>query len=224
MRLRGLYTEIAANHSLIKIKETSLINLNESLNNYTFWEGKKKNAQLAIAINERMAYIYVNNHNVKLSDIVNVLKEDERIGFIAWKDEQTNYVVSSSSDGELTFSPKGPYVDEFEQSWNVEGNVSILDLNIQNGDSIQYQNYPDALARLHGALHSQEGRVIVVDAKPTFEFVEEHSHDHAGGGAHGSLHKVDSMVPMIVTGINELPKSNRLVDVKEWLLQLLSDS
>ena len=44
-----------------------------------------------------------------------------------------------------------------------------------------YQNYPDALARLYGALSSQEGRFIIVDTKPIDEFIEEHSHDHAGG-------------------------------------------
>ena len=89
---------------------------------------------------------------------------------------------------------------------------------------IQYQAYPDALARLYGALHSQEGRVIIVDANPSYEFIEKVSHDHAGGGAHGSLHKVDSVVPIIVTGTSEMPLSNRLVDVKKWILQLLGDS
>lgn len=205
-------------------KETSLIDLNYALNNYSIWEGKNNNAQLAIANNERMAYIYVNDQQVELSEIVNFLKEDERIGFIAWKEGQTNYVVNPQSDEELTFSPKGTYVDDYEQSWRIAGNASNLDLKVTNEGRIQYQDYPDALARLHGALHSQGGRVIIVDAKPTYEFIEEHSHDHAGGGAHGSLHKVDSIVPIIVTGTNKLPESNRLVDVKKWILQLLGGS
>ncbi|WP_274308192.1 alkaline phosphatase family protein [Solibacillus daqui] len=210
--------------SVNKDKKTSLIDLNQSLTGYTFWEGDKRDAQLAIAINERMAYIYVNDQQVELSQIVNILKEDKRIGFIAWKDEQANYVVSPQSDEEFTFSPKGTYVDDYEQSWEIAGNTSILNLKVINGERIQYQDYPDALARLHGALHSQEGRFIIVDAEPSYEFIEEHSYDHAGGGAHGSLHKVDSIVPMIVTGSNELPQYNRLVDVKKWILQLLSDT
>lgn len=205
-------------------KETSLIDLNQSLTGYTFWKGDKRDAQLAIAINERMAYIYVNDQQVEISQIVNILKEDKRIGFIAWKDEQTNYVVSPLSDEELTFSPNGTYIDDYEQSWEIAGNTSILDLKVTNKGHIQYQDYPDALARLHGALHSQEGRIIIVDAEPSYEFIEEHSHDHAGGGAHGSLHKVDSIVPIIVTGTNEFPQYNRLVDVKKWILQLLSDT
>lgn len=210
--------------SINKEKETSLIDLNNSLKNYTFWKRKKKNAQLAIAINERMAYIYVNDPNVELSEIVNTLKEDERIGFIAWKGEKENFVVSPKCEEELIFSPKGSYVDEYEQSWRIAGNESVLDLKVTTKGRIQYQDYPDALARLHGALHSQEGRVIIVDAKPSYEFIEEHSYNHAGGGAHGSLHKVDSIVPIIITGTNEFPEYNRLVDMKKWLLQLLSSS
>ncbi|MER1998731.1 MAG: alkaline phosphatase family protein [Lysinibacillus sp.] len=207
-----------------KDKDTSLIDLNQSLKSYTFWEGKKKDGQLAIAINERMAYIYVKDQQVEISEIVDILKEDERIGFIAWKDDQANYVVNPISDEALTFSPNGTYVDDFDQTWRIAGDASILDLKVTKEAGISYQDYPDALARLHGALHSQEGRVIIVDAKPSYEFIEKHSHDHAGGGAHGSLHKVDSIVPIIVTGANEIPPSNRLVDVKKWILQLLVDS
>ena len=207
-----------------KDKDTSLIDLNQSLKRYSFWEGKKKDGQLAIAINERMAYIYVKDQHVELSEIVDILKEDERIGFISWKDDETNYVVKPLSEDVLTFSPNGTNVDDYEQTWQIAGNTSILDLNVTNEGHIRYQDYPDALARLHGALHSQEGRVIIVDAKPSYEFIEEHSHDHAGGGAHGSLHKIDSIVPIIVTGTNEFPQSNRLVDVKKWILQLLGDS
>ena len=171
-----------------------------------------------------MSYIYLTDPQVELSEIVNVLKEDERIGFIAWKSGQTNYVVSPQSDGELEFSREGKFIDEYNQAWRIAGDASILDLNITKEQRIVYQDYPDALARLHGALHSQEGRVIIVDAKPSYEFIEKHSHDHAGGGAHGSLHKVDSIVPIIVTGESELPESDRLVDLKKWILQLLGES
>jgi len=205
-------------------KETSLIDLNTSLKKYTFWEGKNQKAQLAIAINERMAYIYVNDKQVEQSEIVDILKKDKRIGFIAWKDEKTNHVVSPRSNVEFTFSPEGKYVDDFEQSWDFTGDASIIDLKVKAEGRIQYQDYPDALARLYGALHSQEGRVIIVDAKPTYEFIEEHTHDHAGGGAHGSLHKVDSIVPIIVAGTDEYPEFNRLVDVKKWVLQLVDGS
>lgn len=60
-----------------------------------------------------------------------------------------------------------------------------------------------------------------MDALPNYEFIENHSYDHAGGGAHGSLHKVDSLVPLIITGIDSKPNTLRIVDIKKWILQLL---
>ena len=203
-------------------KETALIDLNSLLEGYTFWEGGNTDAQLAIAINERMAYIYINDEQIQVPDIVDILKKDERIGFIAWRDQQTNHVVGVKEDEEMTFSPQGPHVDEYGQSWKLGGNLSTLDIKADERGVIRYNAYPDALARLHGALHSQNGKVIIVDAEPSYEFIEEHSHDHAGGGAHGSLHKVDSVVPLIVVGADEPDAPKRLVDMKTWILQLLS--
>ncbi|MDI3411951.1 hypothetical protein QKW52_23655 [Bacillus sonorensis] len=46
---------------------------------------------------------------------------------------------------------------------------SVLDLSA-SGHSLRYGNYPDALARLYGALHSHPGRYIIADAKPGFQF------------------------------------------------------
>lgn len=203
-------------------KEKALIDLNSLLKNYTFWEKENTNAQLAIAINERMAYIYVNDEQIEISEVVKILKNEKRISFISWKDKEQNYVVSPKHDEELTFSPKGPYVDDYKQTWNINGDTSILDVKINKKGNIQYDTYPDAFARLHGALYSQEGRVIIVDAKPSYEFIEEHSHDHAGGGAHGSLHKVDSIVPIIISGTEESPKYLRLKDLKEFIIEQLS--
>ena len=207
-----------------KDKKTALIDLNERLKGYSFWEGNNKNAQLAIAINERMAYIYVNDEQVEKSEIIQLLKEDERIGFIAWKDEKTNHVVIPQSDKEFTFSPNGNYVDKYNQLWQVDGELSHLDLSMNEQGILTYNDYPDALARLHGALHSQEGSVIIVDAKPSFEFVEKHSKDHAGGGAHGSLHRVDSIMPLIVVGTDKTLEYQRLVDLKNYILQLVGNS
>ncbi|WP_413363612.1 alkaline phosphatase family protein [Lysinibacillus sp. 3P01SB] len=205
-------------------KETALIDLNDVLKDYTFWENGKENAELAIAINERMAYIYLHDEQIPFSEVLDILKKDERIGFIAWSDQQINYVVKPKGEEQFTFSPNGPTIDEYGQSWHLDGDLSLLDVKKDEQGALYYHTYPDALARLHGALHSQEGKVIIVDAKPSYEFIEKHSHDHAGGGAHGSLHRVDSVVPLIVTGEIEKPPSNRLVDVKKWVLDLMGGS
>ncbi|MGF9975845.1 alkaline phosphatase family protein [Viridibacillus arvi] len=210
----------SAQSKIIKDKNTSLIDLNDVLKNYTFWERKKKNGEIAIAINERMAYINLIKENIEISKIIKTLKKDNRIGIIAWKEGETNYVISPQSDKNFTFSPNGHYKDLYNQSWNLDGDYSILNLEIDNQGLIKYGDYPDALARLNGALHSHKGQFIIVDAKPHFEFIEKHSHNHAGGGAHGSLHKIDSLVPLIIAGTHEKPEYNRLVDIKKWIINL----
>ncbi|MGE7770882.1 alkaline phosphatase family protein [Viridibacillus arvi] len=209
----------SAQSKIIKDKNISLIDLNDVLKNYTFWE-RKKNGDIAIAINERMAYINLIKENIEISKIIKTLKKDNRIGIIAWKEGGTNYVTSPESDKNFTFSSNGPYKDLYNQSWKLDGDHSILNLEIDNQGLIEYGDYPDALARLNGALHSHEGQFIIVDAKPHFEFIEKHSHNHAGGGAHGSLHKIDSLVPLIITGTHEKPEYNRLVDIKKWIIKL----
>lgn len=210
----------SAQSKITKDKNTSLIDLNDVLKNYTFWERKKKNGEIAIAINERMAYINLIKENIEISKIIETLKKDNRIGIIAWKEDGTNYVTSPESDKNFTFSSNGPYKDLYNQSWKLDGDHSILNLEIDNQGLIEYGDYPDALARLNGALHSHESQFIIVDAKPHFEFIEKHSHNHAGGGAHGSLHKIDSLVPLIITGTHEKPEYNRLVDIKKWIIKL----
>ncbi|MMZ63033.1 hypothetical protein D1872_252690 [compost metagenome] len=61
----------------------------------------------------------------------------------------------------------------------------------------------------------------MVTASPGYELVGENSPTHLNGGGHGSLHKQDSLVPMIVTGTDTAPKHLRIVDIKDWVLQLI---
>ncbi|OLN22265.1 phosphodiesterase [Domibacillus antri] len=202
-------------------RSKALIDLNTLLNEYTIWQPDDSDQkQLALAVNERMGYIYVEDESIDIHDILSKLKSDSRIAFIAWKEEYTSHVMRPGADQPFTFSPSGRYRDPYGQSWDLNGDASILDVTINEKKDIQYGDYPDALARLYGALHSHEGRYMIVDAKPGYEFIQTHSEDHAGGAAHGSLHKVDSVVPLIIAGTNREPKHLRLVDFKDWLVEL----
>ncbi|MDN4493482.1 alkaline phosphatase family protein [Ureibacillus aquaedulcis] len=204
-----------------KDKDKGLIDLNQTLKDYSFWSGDNREGQLAIAINERMAYINLNDETININSIIEKLKTDKRIGLIAWKDKDINYVINPERETILSFSKEGQSQDIYNQNWDLDGDLSILDLSLSTDGLLQYDAYPDGLARLYGALNSHEGDFVIVDAKPSFEFIEEHSHDHAGGGAHGSLHKIDSTVPLIFTGTNTQPKYNRLVDIKEWIMGIV---
>lgn len=207
-----------------KDKKTAVIDLTFLLSNYQICRlGKpvKADDQICIAVNERMAYIYLLDEKISYEEIASKLKKDSRVGFVAWKDKEKNIVVNSTSDDKLLFYPKGNSKDPYDQYWTVSGNTSILDLSVDEHQNIIYNDYPDALARLNGALHSHEGKFLIIDAKPGYEFKGERTPLHLGGAGHGSLHDDDSISPMIVAGENSLPKFKRAKDFKDWILELI---
>ncbi|OZU87696.1 hypothetical protein CIL03_15120 [Virgibacillus indicus] len=178
-------------------------------------------SQLVLSVNQRMAYIYVLDKNLPLSTIVEHLKNDQRIDIIAWKNEGSVNVVSGMREGSLQYHPGGEYKDIYDQRWSLDGDAKLVDLNITNDKRVSYGDYPDALARIYGALHSHSGRFIVVNAKPGCEFKAQSTPFHLGGAAHGSLHKQESLVPLVIAGTALKPNFPRLVDMKELILRML---
>ncbi len=202
--------------------EDSLIRLASLTDHYQVDVGTKRPAaddQLVFALNERMAYVYLMDDSLAYKDVFSMVSTDDRIGWIAWKEDDVNHVVSGTK--RMQFQPGGDLVDEYGKSWSLDGDATVLDLFIEDDRTIRCGDYPDALSRLNGALHSHEGRYLILDAKPGFEFATEHSPTHPGGASHGSLHRDDSITPMIVTGTDVRPATNRLVDLKSWILELV---
>ncbi|MBS4196658.1 alkaline phosphatase family protein [Lederbergia citri] len=203
-------------------KSKSLIRLNKMLDQYTIYKVNKPvkdNDQIVLGHNERMAFIYILDEHITPEEVVKKLQEDERIGFLAWKDEFDVLVAASGHNNIFTFRPNGHFVDQYGQSWEIKGDPSILDLSI-NDNVIEFRTYPDALQRLNSALHSHSGNYIIADAKPGFEFQGEGTPIHPGGAAHGSLHEQDSLIPIIVTGTEKQPIHMRMVDLYQWILDL----
>lgn len=178
--------------------------------------------QIVLAANERMAYIYAIDDKVRLADVVKLLQQEERLDIIAMKDDKGIRVAAGKSAKTFTYRPGGSYTDEYGQTWTIAGDPALADITV-NKNRIQYGKYPDVLARLHGAMHSHEGRYVVVTAEPGYELVAESSPMHVGGGSHGSLHEKDSLVPLLVSGTKTRPKTLRIVDLKAWILQLAND-
>lgn len=201
-----------------------IIDLRKILNNYhiaRLERSVREKDQLVLCVNQRMAYIYVLNNEILLSEVINRLRSDSRIDIIAWKDKESIQVLSGMREGTLRYGRGGKYKDGYEQTWTIEGNVELLDLDISNEGTISYRDYPDAMARLYGALHSHTGRFIVVNAKPGCEFKAQSTPFHLGGAAHGSLHRQESLVPLIISGTTAEPQFPRLIDMKQYVLQLL---
>jgi predicted AlkP superfamily pyrophosphatase or phosphodiesterase len=177
--------------------------------------------EVVLGLNERMCFIYILDENISMNHIVDILKNDERIDNIAWKDGEKINVISMDHNGSLSYKPNGEYHDEYGQTWSLQGNTNILDLKMNKDNKITYNDYPDGLARLYSSFHSHPGYYLVVNAKPGFEFVGEGSPTHVGGAGHGSLHKQDTYFSMIVAGTDQKPKHERILDIKEWILRIL---
>ncbi|ALX50416.1 alkaline phosphatase family protein [Lentibacillus amyloliquefaciens] len=181
----------------------------------------RKKDQVVLSVNQRMAYIYILDDTLPVSTVTEKLKKDARIDIIAWKSEDGVNIESGMRHGSLHFSPGGEYSDMYQQTWHMEGNPELLDLTLSSDNNISYDDYPDGLARIYGALHSQSGRFIVVNAKPGCEFKAQSTPFHLGGAAHGSLHKQETLVPLLIAGTAIKPKYPRFVDMKSFLLELL---
>jgi len=184
--------------------------------------GKKvqSDSEVIIANNERMVYIYPIKKHINAAIRAIFLKES-RIDFVAWK-EGKEIMVKKHNGKSLTFQKGGKFKDNYGKEWNVEGDLDVLDIKTE-GNLIHYNNYPDALSRLYGALFSQKEEMILITAKPGYEFYSESFPTHLGGGSHGSLHYTDSIVPIIVAGATLMPNPDlRLVDIKDYILQLFN--
>ncbi|MEF3303732.1 alkaline phosphatase family protein [Paenibacillus sp. GYB003] len=176
--------------------------------------------QIVIAPNERMAYVYSVSPDLKIDEIVKRLQAENKLDIIAAKREGSVWLTAGGQgENGLLYRPGGEYSDEYGQTWSLSGDPVIPDIFVQD-HSIRYGKFPDVLARLYGALHSHEGQFAVVTVKPGYELVGESSPTHRGGGSHGSLHEVDSVVPLIAAGTDSRPKSLRTVDLKQWILQM----
>ncbi|MGW8443516.1 alkaline phosphatase family protein [Paenibacillus sp. S33] len=206
-------------------RQVATVEIKPLLNHYRIAklnQSVKKEDQIVISANERMAYIYAINDDVELSNVVKFLQNEDKLDIIAMKDGKNNIHVTRGKKGKLfSYHPGGKYTDEYGQSWTLSGEKDLVDITINN-NRIKYGKYPDVLARLYGAMNSHEGKYIVVTVQPGYELVSESSPTHIGGGAHGSLHEKDSLVPLIISGTNTRPKTLRIVDIKDWIMQLVN--
>ncbi|WP_019119907.1 alkaline phosphatase family protein [Brevibacillus massiliensis] len=182
----------------------------------------QEDVEVVICNNERMSYLYPVADGV-LPKLVKAVEGDERIDLIAWKEAEWVRVKQGGTERTLSFRKGGDRRDCYRNEWTIKGDWRVLDLKESEGGGVDYGDYPDALSRLYGALFSQAIQVVVVTAAPGFEFLSACSPTHLGGGSHGSLHKRDSLVPLLIAGASRpMPYPARIVDVKGFILQELA--
>lgn len=124
------------------------------------------------------------------------------------------WCVVRRKTGTLRFRPGDGPVDPFGGAWELEGDPATLDLGVSDG-AIRYGEYPDALERLWGCLHSSRCGDVVLSAAPGHTFGEVSGGFHTASD-HGSLHASDSNVFALASGIRA---PRRITEVAPTLLE-----
>ena len=209
--------------TVIGREEEYSISLDDLLSSFSYLrlgEQVTDDVEIVIANNERMSYLYPLKEE-KFQQVLEAVAGDGRIDLIAWKEGDKVAVRRGATAQTLRFWRNGPYVDEFQATWGAEGDFSVLDVR-KTGRRLEFSTYPDAFSRLYGALFSQTCQVIAVNAAPGYQFLSELAPTHPGGGSHGSLHKRDSLVPLLIAGASRsFPTPARIVDVAGFILEEL---
>lgn len=196
------------------LKEFSVLRQGKDVTNET---------DVILAVNETMAYVYKLKKEGSLRDLAYALTSDPRIDVVSWKEDEWIYALQGETNKEVKYKANGNMVDMYQQKWTVERDLEVLDLKLNIKDQkLTYGKYPDVLRRLSGALHSHQGDFLVVTAKPGYELADRSSPTHEGGGGHGSLHEQETLVPLIICGTDQKPQYLRIVDLKPYILKLLT--
>ena len=93
---------------------------------------------------------------------------------------------------QVRFRPGTQLRDRRGEGWDVEGEDALLDP----------EAYPDGYGRIWSALCSPHAGDVVVSLAPGYECVDWGGMTHVGGGSHGSLEAGDSLVPLVMVGLD----------------------
>ena len=177
-------------------------------------------ADIAVCPGARSAQVYVLEEE-RREGLAPRLAEDlcevEGVDLVARRGHDEGIVQTER--GELRFARGGDLVDPRGESWSVDGELRTLGLEVKEG-ILRSQDYPDALARLWSALDCPRSGDVLLSAKPGVEFMDWGSHDHVGGGSHGSLHRCDSLGVLLMCGVGSRAREQWAIrDVTPMVLE-----
>ncbi|NJN16492.1 MAG: hypothetical protein HC822_09575 [Oscillochloris sp.] len=192
------------------------------------WEHDER---LLICPNLRVAQIYMREPGADVIDqVTKRLFDDPRIDQVLWLAEHSGegpgFVVATADRGRLHFrqarNGERACHDVYGTAWAWDGDLSAVDARL-DGETFVFNDYPNAFERIKGALDNAIGAGIWVTARPGHEFKLPNMNLHPGG-SHGSLHKGDSIVPLLVAGApagTRFPDYPRTIDIAAICKQVL---
>jgi Type I phosphodiesterase / nucleotide pyrophosphatase len=98
--------------------------------------------------------------------------------------------------------------------WEVEGELGVLEATIERR-RLRSEEFPDPLARVWSALTAPHAGDFIASLALGYEAVDWGGVTHVPGGSHGSLHRGDSLVPLLFVGCGPPSAAER----DQWTLR-----
>ncbi len=180
-------------------------------------------AELALSPAQRSAMIYALDEERRAELVERSLQAIlgvDGIDLTMWLTDEGREAAVRGADGdELRFAPGVSVIDARGRGWEIDAEPetlnAVLGASVVDGDRLQCDDYPDALARIWSALNCETAGDVLLSAAPGYEFVDWGGADHVGGGSHGSLHRVDSLGALLWCGTGPDSRQAR----EQWTLQ-----
>jgi hypothetical protein len=194
-------------------------------------EDQPEDAQLAVSPTARAANVYVLPHDGPLADPIEVrdaLEAMEGVDVTAYLEVDGAPLVRTApgppppgaeavarrGGAELRFRPGEEAFDLRGGGWELHGDLAALELDEADG-RLHSESYPDVLGRLWSALTAPHAGDLIVSATLGYECVDWGGTSHVGGGSHGSLHRGDSLGPLLFCGCGPDDPGER----EQWALR-----
>ncbi|QEF98931.1 Type I phosphodiesterase / nucleotide pyrophosphatase [Stieleria maiorica] len=232
---------IVGDHGQVQWEDSpDVLKLDDLLSEFSIAEtaaGFGDDDELLICPNMRAAAIYSATDSEVLRDrVVQQLLSHDGVDQVIYQEAPGNaaspLVVRTRDRGQLTFCRADEKSTSFTQTggdrygnqWSFRGDLSALDLRLDNGELLHDGCYPNALERIEGAF-TGAASPIWVTADRRFEFAIDGTSTH-DGGSHGSLLTEDSTAAVITSDDVSLerlpvPDAPRIVDVMDLCLSTL---
>ncbi|WP_182868250.1 alkaline phosphatase family protein [Rhodopirellula sp. JC639] len=235
---------IVGDHGQVQWDESpNVLKLDDLLNEFSIADtgaGFGDDDELLICPNMRAAAIYTATDSAGLRDrVIEQLLPHDGIDQVIYQespgDSISPLVVRTRDRGQLTFSRADERSTELSQTggdrygnqWAFRGDLTALDLRLDDDRRLHDGRYPNPLERIEGAFTGGLSPIWVT-ADRRFEFAIDGTSTH-DGGSHGSLLLEDSTAAVITSGDVSLerlpvPAAPRIVDVMDLCLSLLGVS
>jgi len=181
-------------------------------------DDQPERAQLALSPTSRAAHVYLlpaRGRRAERAEVARKLAETEGVDLTCWLEDRDGPTAVVDRRGEhFAFRPGGQLADLRGRRWDVEGDPAILAATVEDG-RLRSEQYPDPLARVYAALSSPHAGDFVVSLASGYEAVDWGGVSHAGGGSHGSLHRDDSLGPLLFVGCGPDDPGER----EQWALR-----